>query len=279
MAEGDANGEEEEVVYIEGSDVSDSESSSDDDVDDDDLPSGTSVTYGDTDYELVLPSGARIGHRAHRNVYRQNALPYLNGTPFEKPEHAKQDDTKPSAHSQALLQLVPAMMKKDKTHAPPLHAAALVPAKGGGFGTRGAGGEVIKARNRGEAKHAGKATREFADVRAFQRQANIRGEKGNNQKHVRLFRPGLAPGHSLLWLRPLTRFPLPSVPRPASAVDVELLHALAMLQALVRSLLSSAVFLPSGRQLQAGPMDKVSMLRESVTTCEDCPQHATIACR
>ena len=176
-----------EVVYEEASasaDDSDSDDSSDND--DDDLPSGTSVTYGDTKYELVLPSGARIGHRAHRNAFKQNALPYLNGTPFDKPAHASQAEIKPSAHSQALLQLVPAMMKKDRTHAPPLHAAALVPAKGAGYGRRGASaGEVIKARNKGEAKHAGKATREFADIRHFQKQANIRGEKGNNQKHVR----------------------------------------------------------------------------------------------
>ncbi|GAA5989105.1 hypothetical protein JCM10908_001160 [Rhodotorula pacifica] len=177
-----------EVVYEEASASGDSDDSDSDDSDDDELPSGTNVTYGDTNYELVLPSGARIGHRAHRNAFKQNALPYLNGTPFEKPAHASQAEPKPSAHSQALLQLVPAMMKKDRTHAPPLHAAALVPAKGAGYGRRGASaGEVIKARNKGEAKHAGKATREFADIRHFQKQANIRGEKGNNQKHFRDF--------------------------------------------------------------------------------------------
>lgn len=204
-----------EVVYEEASASADDSDSDDSSDDDDDLPSGTSVTYGDTNYELVLPSGARIGHRAHRNAFKQNALPYLNGTPFDKPAHASQAEIKPSAHSQALLQLVPAMMKKDRTHAPPLHAAALVPAKGAGYGRRGASaGEVIKARNKGEAKHAGKATREFADIRHFQKQANIRGEKGNNQKHVRRARL-----FSLDCLLVLT-YCRSTVPRLPSPVDV-----------------------------------------------------------
>ncbi|GAA6048937.1 hypothetical protein JCM3770_007128 [Rhodotorula araucariae] len=171
-----------EVVYQDGSDSDDLDSDSDDD---DELPAGTNVMYGDTEYELVLPSGARVGHRAHRSVYKQNLLPYVDGTPFKAPAHASQTEKKPSAHSQALLSLVPAM-KRDRTHARPLHSAALIPAKGSGFGGR-AGGEVIKARNKGEAKEADKATRQFHEVRRFNEQANIRGVRGNNQKHFRDF--------------------------------------------------------------------------------------------
>ncbi|BGP30267.1 pre-60S factor rei1 [Rhodotorula toruloides] len=178
MADGQ-DGEDVEVVYQEGSD--DDSTDSDSDNEDEGVPGGTSVKYGDTEYELVLPSGARIGHRAHRRAYKQNILPYLDGTPFKAPAHASQEEKKPSQHSQALLSLVPAM-KRDRTHAPPLHSAALVPAKGAG---RGVNGEVIKARNKGEAKQAGKATREFHEIRAYQDQAFVRGIRGNNQKHFR----------------------------------------------------------------------------------------------
>ncbi|BGP46245.1 pre-60S factor rei1 [Rhodotorula kratochvilovae] len=184
MAEGGAGeGDDVEVVYQDGSDSEDLLTDSDDD--DEDLPAGTNVTYGDTEYELVLPSGARVGHRSHRAVYKQNLLPYVDGTPFKAPAHASQTEKKPSAHSQALLSLVPAM-KRDRTHARPLHSAALIPARGSGFGGR-AGGEVIKARNKGEAKEADKPTRQFHEIRRFNEQANIRGVRGNNQKHFRDF--------------------------------------------------------------------------------------------
>ncbi|GAA5888922.1 hypothetical protein JCM5296_002738 [Sporobolomyces johnsonii] len=183
MAEGegeDVEGDENvEVVYESASDSDDADSDSDSD----DLPTDSGITYGDTEYELVLPSGARIGHRTHRNIHKQNLLPYLSGSPFKPAPHNSQAEIKPSPHSQALLSLVP-MIKKDRTHARPLHTAALVPAKGAGFGK---GGEVIKARNKGEAKEAGRATREFKELRHWNKQANIRGEKGNNQKHFRDF--------------------------------------------------------------------------------------------
>lgn len=210
MGEGGDEGEV-EVVYQQGeSDSDDLVSDSDDD--DDELPSGTNVTFGDTEYELVLPSGARVGHRAHRAAYKQNLLPYVDGTPFKPPPHASQAQHKPSPQSQALLSLVPAM-KKDRTHARPLHSAALVPAKGAGFGGRGqGGGEVIKARNRGEAKEASKATRHFHEHKRFQDQAFIRGLRGNSQKHVRLsaslFRTRLscAPRLTLPLSRPRTQY-------------------------------------------------------------------------
>ncbi|GAA5835682.1 hypothetical protein JCM9279_004615 [Rhodotorula babjevae] len=183
-AQGEGEGDDQvEVVYDDGSDSDDLVTDSDDD--DDDLPSGTNVTYGDTEYELVLPSGARVGHRAHRTIYKQNLLPYVDGTPFKQPAHASQAEIKPSAQSQALLSLVPAM-KKDRTHARPLFSAALVPAKGAGFGKgNGNSGEVIKARNKGEAKEASKATRHFHEHKRFQDQAFIRGLRGNSQKYYR----------------------------------------------------------------------------------------------
>ncbi|GAA5969989.1 hypothetical protein JCM11641_000220 [Rhodosporidiobolus odoratus] len=180
-------GEDVEVVY-ESASVDDSDSDSDSD--DEELPSGTNVSYGDTEYELVLPSGARIGHRVHQRVHKQNHLPYLDGTPFKPTAHSSpKDAAKPSAHSQALLALVPALRndpnKKDRSHArPKLHDAALVPAKGAGFGGKSQN-EVIKARNAGEAREAGKATREFTQMRRYHDRQLAFGIKGNNQKHFR----------------------------------------------------------------------------------------------
>ncbi|KAI5479639.1 zinc finger protein 622 [Pseudohyphozyma bogoriensis] len=183
VAEGDADEAEDgmEVVYEE---VSDDESS-DEDSDDEDLPT-SDITYGDTSYELVLPSGARIGHRAHRTLHKQNLVNYLEGTPFKASAHSSPNSTfKPSPHSQMLLKLVPKAQKgPNGGYQRPLHEAGLIPAKGAG---RGGNGDVIKARNKGEAKEAGKAVRTFKEVRAFQEQANIRGQRGNNQKHFRDF--------------------------------------------------------------------------------------------
>ncbi|GAA6026794.1 hypothetical protein JCM8097_005866 [Rhodosporidiobolus ruineniae] len=177
-----------EVVY-QSADEDDSDDS-DSDSDDEDLETGTSVTYGDTEYELVLPSGARIGHRAHTRLHKQNHLPYLEGTPFKPSAHSSPKDANaPSAHSQALLALVPSLRndptKKDRSHSrPKLANSALVPAKGAGFGGKSQN-EVIKARNAGEAREAGKATRTHTAMRRYQDKQLIIGQRGNNQKHFR----------------------------------------------------------------------------------------------
>ncbi|GAA5908379.1 hypothetical protein JCM6882_007921 [Rhodosporidiobolus microsporus] len=189
MGEG-GEGEDVEVVYEEAS-AADSDSD-DSDSDDEELP-GTSVTYGDTEYELVLPSGGRIGHRSHRTLHKQNHLPYLDGTPFKPaPHNSLKASNEPSAHSKALLALVPSLRndptKKDRSHARPLKLAdaALVPAKGAGFGGKSQN-EVIKARNAGEAREAGKATREHTAMRKYSERQLAFGLKGNNQKHFRDF--------------------------------------------------------------------------------------------
>ncbi|KAK4053123.1 pre-60S factor rei1 [Microbotryomycetes sp. JL201] len=172
-----------EVVYEDVSDDSDDDASSEgDNEDDEDLPE-SSITYGDSAYELVLPSGLRIGHRAHKHIYKQNLAPYLGQNPFKPSAHSSPSSTyKPSPHSQALLALVPAMRNKDRTHSKPIYDAGLIPAKGAGFGGNG---DVIRARNKGEAKHAAKATREFSGHKARQQQELIRGLRGNSQKHYR----------------------------------------------------------------------------------------------
>lgn len=168
-----------EVVYEDVSEESDS--------DDDEVPE-SEITYGDSSYELVLPSGIRIGHRAHRYIHKQNLNPYLGGvTPFKPSAHSSPSTAfKPSPHSQALLGLVPrnknGNMNKDKTHQRPYYESGLIPAKGAGFGGEG---DVIRARNKGEAKWAGKATREFREQKNRARQEFVRGQKANSQEHYR----------------------------------------------------------------------------------------------
>ena len=60
----------------------------------------------------------------------------------------------------------------------------LVPVAGG-TGQFGRGNQVVKAKSSGDAKYAQKATREFTELKARQRQMLRLGIVGNNQKHFR----------------------------------------------------------------------------------------------
>jgi len=126
-----------------------------------DLPDNQ-ITYGDSHLELVLPSGVRIGHRSLKRYYAQSFL--------GSPRGGKEEDPKSGA---ALVRRLLA----DKN-------SALVPRKGG-FGAYGAGTDVVKARNPGEAREAGRHVREFRDQ---QRRENFKtkiGYRNNYQKHYR----------------------------------------------------------------------------------------------
>jgi len=150
--------EDSEVDEVVEESVSDSTSSSDGE---DDLP-GNQLTYGDTDYELVLPSGARIGHRTMRRYYAQS----FPGTPRGgKPE----DPNSGAALVRRLL--------ADKN-------AALVPRRGG-FGAFGAGTDVVKARNKGEAREASRHIREFRDQKRREDFKTKVSFIHNSQKHFR----------------------------------------------------------------------------------------------
>ncbi|TFK44606.1 C2H2 type zinc-finger-domain-containing protein [Crucibulum laeve] len=120
------------------------------------------ITYGDTDYELVLPSGARIGHRTMRRYYVQSFPGAPRGS---KPE----DPNSGAALVRRLL--------ADKN-------SALVPRKGG-FGAFGSGTDVVKARNRGEAREAGRHVREFRDQKRREDFKTKVGFIHNSQKHFR----------------------------------------------------------------------------------------------
>ena len=184
-----------EIVEESASDASEDD---DEGSDEDDLPENQ-ITYGDTNYELVLPSGARIGHRSMRRYYAQS---FTCSQRRGKPE----DPNSGAALVRRLL--------ADKN-------SALVPRKGG-FGSYGAGTEVVKARNKGEAKEAGRHIREFRDQK---RKEDFRTKVAfihNSQKHYRdpctfilaSFRP-----YSVA----LTTFRLPS-----AAMNVTTLHALSV---------------------------------------------------
>ncbi|KAJ3557906.1 hypothetical protein NP233_g11624 [Leucocoprinus birnbaumii] len=152
----DASDDEADEVVDEEASESESESE-----DDDEVPENQ-ITYGDSNYELVLPSGARIGHRSMKRYYAQS----FPGAPRGgKPE----DPNSGAALVRRLL--------ADKN-------SALVPRKGG-FGAYGAGTDVVKARNRGEAREAGRHVREFRDQRRREDFKTKVGYIHNHQKHYR----------------------------------------------------------------------------------------------
>ena len=161
-----AEGEWEDVDESDGEsddEVVDQSGSSDDDntdSDSDDLPDNQ-LTYGDSHLELVLPSGARVGHRTMRRYYTQN---------LSRPLHRNSEDPKSGA---ALVR----QLLADKN-------SALVPRKGG-FGAFGSGTDVVKARNRGEAREAGRHVREFRDQKRKEDFKTKVGYIGNHQKHYR----------------------------------------------------------------------------------------------
>ena len=130
------------------------------------------ITYGDTIYELVLPSGARIGHRSLQRYYKQS---------FANPLLGRTED--PNSGVGLVRKLI-----SDKN-------SALVPVKGG-YGAFGSGTMTVKAKNRGEAKEAGRHIREFRDQRRREQFKTKVGFIHNHQKHFRdpLLQVGVSSG-------------------------------------------------------------------------------------
>lgn len=151
----DDSGDAEEVVDEATSEPPDSESDSDESIPE------NQITYGDTEYELVLPSGARIGHRSMKRYYAQSL----------QPMHVQSNEDRNSG-----IALVRRLLA-DKN-------SALVPRKGG-FGAHGQGMETVKARNRGEAREAGRHVREFRDQKRREDFKTRVGFIHNSQKHFR----------------------------------------------------------------------------------------------
>ncbi|KAF5326159.1 hypothetical protein D9611_000154 [Ephemerocybe angulata] len=153
----DVSGDEDEDEDDEDAEIVDETDGSDSE---DDVPD-TQLTYGDSPFELVLPSGARIGHRSMKRYYDQSFHPVGN--------QKEEDPSTGAALVRRLLQ--------DKN-------SALVPTRGG-FGAFGSGGQVVKARNRGEAREAGRHTKEFRDMKRREDFKTKVGFIHNSQKHFR----------------------------------------------------------------------------------------------
>ena len=158
----DDDGQVDEVVDEPPSSTDDGSGPDDDDSSDSDslLDDSNQITFGDSHLELVLPSGHRIGHRSMRRYYAQ---PFSGRAPEEDPNSGR-----------AIVRRLLA----DKKH------SALVPRKGG-FGAFGAGTEVVKARNRGEAREAGRHVREFRDQKRKEDYKTRVAFVHNHQKHYR----------------------------------------------------------------------------------------------
>lgn len=147
-----------EVIEIEPDGTSEEDKS---DEDDREIPP-SQVTYGDSPFELVLPSGKRLGHRSLRRYYAQS-FPTV-------PRGGNQED--PTSGAALVRRLL-----ADKN-------SALVPRKGG-FGAFGSGTDIIKARNHGEAREAGRHIREHRDQRRREEFKTKIGFIHNSQKHYR----------------------------------------------------------------------------------------------
>lgn len=154
----DDDGEFDEVVEESVTEPEDSEGEEDEP---DDEAGGPQITYGDTVYELVLPSGARIGHRSLHRYYKQS---------FANPLPGRAED--PNSGVGLVRKLI-----GDRN-------STLVPVKGG-YGAFGSGTMTVKARNRGEAKEAGRHIREFRDQQRREQFKTKVGFVHNHQKHFR----------------------------------------------------------------------------------------------
>lgn len=154
------DGEVDEIVEESAAEPKDSEDEEDEASDDE--ASGSQIAYGDTVYELVLPSGARIGHRSLRRYYKQS---------FANPLSGRVED--PNSGVGLVRRLI-----GDKEN------SALIPVKGG-YGAFGNGTMTVKARNRGEAREAGRHIREFRDQKRREQFKTKVGFIHNHQKHYR----------------------------------------------------------------------------------------------
>ena len=130
--------------------------------DEESFPDNT-LRYGDSPFELVLPSGARIGHRSLKRYYDQS---------FRNPLQPRDANEDPKSGTALVRQLL-----NEKN-------SALIPSKGG-FGEFGGGMQVVKARNAGEAKEAGRHIKEFRDIKRREDFKTKVGFIHNHQKHFR----------------------------------------------------------------------------------------------
>lgn len=144
-----------EVDEIVDEDASNSEESDDEELNENGM-------YLDSPFELVLPSGARLLHKSLHKPYRKALTMVTKQTPLIEEKSG--------------VALVRELLRQKNS--------ALVPRRGG-FGAFGQGAEVVKARNHGEAKDAGRHVKEFRDMKRYQDFKTKVGFRHNSQKHFR----------------------------------------------------------------------------------------------
>ncbi|WFD23529.1 pre-60S factor rei1 [Malassezia equina] len=122
---------------------------------DDDIPENNGIRYGDSELELVLPSGARLGHRSLQRYYRQT----LWQTPASQQAPASTTNGRALAHRIAGHPQRPVVTAR--------------------------GSQDMVVRNRGEAKEAMRHVREVRDVQRRELFKTKVGFRHNHQKHYR----------------------------------------------------------------------------------------------
>ena len=126
-------------------------------------PDAAEVSYGDSPFELVLPSGTRVGHRSLRKYYAQKFTNPL-------PNQAK---------------IVNSEMAIQKRLNSERDGGLIIPASGADFGGAGRGMMTIKVNTLGQAKEAGRHVREFRDHHKRDLYRTKIGLKSNNKKNFR----------------------------------------------------------------------------------------------
>ncbi|CDR88955.1 related to REI1-cytoplasmic pre-60S factor [Sporisorium scitamineum] len=126
------------------------------------------IRYGDSELELVLPSGARLGHRSLRRYYQQS----LRETPMGSSAADQNDLSRRYGGGGALARRL-------------IAESGMGHHDGDGTLVTGRHGQVIKARNRGEAREAKKHITEFRDRNRREQYKTKIGFRNNNQKHFR----------------------------------------------------------------------------------------------
>lgn len=121
----------------------------------DDIPKDNGIRYGDSELELVLPSGARLGHRSLQRYYRQS----LWQTPASQQAPASTTNGRALAHRIIGQAQRPAVTAR--------------------------GGQEMAVRNRGEAKEAMRHVREARDAQRRELFKTKVAFRHNHQKHYR----------------------------------------------------------------------------------------------
>lgn len=126
---------------------------------------GNGIRYGDSEFELILPSGNRLGHRSLRRYYQQT-LWQTPATHLSQQERARNGDWNVN-----VAEGTGTLARRIAAGRPGAGRGGLdeevggddADANNGGLVVRDRNGMQVRARNRGEAKEAVRHTREFRD--------------------------------------------------------------------------------------------------------------------